>query len=260
MINKAVELKRTHFSYTDMGHLSSALKTYTLAKKSNLKPILGIEFFFKDSTGTSADRCRYFNGAIYAKTQPAYQELCRVVSRTDLPKIEVQEEKISLWGWGELGHLSKFDTFLVLGSPHCMVGKALLASGPELAENILLRAKTLFSNRLSLSLICEPWDKKFATVIKVEYTDGTHDSFLASDTVSTDRARKIKALDLIKRSGHKTIESKITGGTHSNVNKMIEKITEHKGFLPLPLDVTLEINKFLLSMAKKHNIKLLVSD
>jgi len=265
MIKRAVDLGRTHFSYSDLGHLSSALKTYGLAKKAGLKPVLGMEFYFKDQkddliSGTPADRCRYFTSTIYAKTQAAYQELCRVASRTDLPKIEVHGEEVSLWGWNEIEHLAQFETLLVLGGPHCLVGKALLASDPILAEKVFLKAKSLFGDRLSVSLVCEPWAKKYASVVKIDYTDGTHDSLLASDIVTTDKARKIKAEDLITRSGHTEIQSKVSGFTHFNVGKKITKVSEHKGFLPLPVDVTLEINKFLFQMANKHNVQILASD
>ena len=266
MIKRAVDLGRTHFSYTDLGHISSCLKTYGLAKKSGLKFAPGIEFYFKDPkcpfvTGTQADRCRYFNAALFCANQSSFQELIRTVSRDDMPKIEVQEEEQSLWSWDELERLSKFDTLLVLGGVHDMVGKVLLADGPELAEKVLLRAKELFGPRLSIALICEPWDKKYATVIKINYTDGTYDSLLASDTVTTDRARKIKVSDLIKRGGHTEIQSKIVGNTFFEVYKKIDNITEQKGFLPLPGgDITLRINKFLLEMSKKYGITALVSD
>jgi DNA-directed DNA polymerase III PolC len=265
MVKRAAELKRTHFSYTDLGHLSSALKAYGLSKKAGLKFAAGIEFYFKDPkcnlvTGTPADRCRYFNGTLFAKNQAAYQELVRVVSKDDMLKIVVQDEEQSLWSWDELERLSKFDTLLVLGGIHCMVGKTFLADGPELAENVLLKAKSLFGDRLSLALICEPWNKKYATVIKIDYADASSDSLLASDTVTTDKARKIKASDLITRSGHTEIESKIVGSTFFKVGKKILKITEHKGFLPLPVDATLEINKFFIEMSKKHEIPALVSD
>src|ERR1700722_5727947 len=98
MIKRAVELKRKYFTYTDLGHLSSALKAYGLAQKADLKPILGLELYFKDPKcdvigGTEADRCRYFTTTVFTKTQTAYQELCRIVSKTDLPKITIQDEE-----------------------------------------------------------------------------------------------------------------------------------------------------------------------
>ena len=259
MIKRALDLKREYFAYTDLGHLSSALKVYGMAKKAGLKSVLGMEFYFKESTGTSADRCKYYTGTIYAKNQSAYQELCRIASKTDLPKIDVQDQEVSLWGWSELERLSKFDVELVLGGPHCLVGKALLADTAATAESILLKIKSLFPS-LSLALLCEPWGKKYATVIKIDYTDGSHSSLLASDTVTTDKARKIKAADLISRPGHKIVESLVVGNTFFKIGKSIEKIEEKKGFLPLPVDVTLEINKFFLEMSKKHDIKLLASD
>ncbi len=265
MIERAKELGRTHFSYTDLGHLSSCLKSYGLAKKAGLKFAPGIEFYFKDSrcnivTGTPADRCRYFTGSLFCTSQESYQELVRTVSKPDMPKIEIHEDTQSLWSWEELEHLSKFGTLLVLGGPHCMVGKALLADGQEVAEKVLLRAKKLFGSKLSLSLVCEGWNRKFASVIKISYTDGTHDSLLASDTVTTDRARKIQASDLIKRGGHNEIQSKVVNSTFFSVYKKISNVEECKGFLPLPTDVTLDINHFFLEMGKKHQINLLVSD
>jgi DNA-directed DNA polymerase III PolC len=265
IIARAKELGRTHFAYTDLGHLSSCLKAYSLAKKAGLKFAPGIEFYFKDLkcgivAGTPADRCKYFTGTLYCTTQTAYQELVRTVSRTDMPRIKVTDEEQSLWSWNELEHLSKFDTLLVIGGIHCMVGKALLADGPEVAEKVLLKASSLFGNRLSLALICESWSKKYASVVKIQYTDGTHDSLLSSDIVTTDKARKIKASDLVQRTGHNEIISKVAGGTHFDVGKRIDKVTEHKGFLPLPKNVTLEINTFLLNMGLKHGIKVLASD
>lgn len=265
MIKRALDLGRGYFSYTDLGHLSSCLKTYGMAKKAGLKFVPGIEFYFKDPkcdilVGTPANRCRYFTGSLFTYTQQSYQELCRIVSNSEMPKIDVLEEEQSLWAWDQLDHLSKFDTLLVLGGIHCMTGKALLADGPKVAEKIILKAKNLFGNRLSLALICEPWEKKYATVIKISYTDGTYDSLLASDVVTTDKARKIKASDLIKRPGHKIVLSKVTGSTFFEVDKTIKNITEHKGFLPLPVDATYEVNSFFLEMSKKHSIKLLASD
>jgi DNA polymerase III alpha subunit len=265
MIKRAVDLGRTHIAYTDLGHLSSCLKTYGLAKKAGLKFAAGIEFYFKDFacdviTGTPAARCRYFTGAVYCTNQNAYQALVKLVSRSDMPKIDVLGEEQSLWSWKELEHLSQYDTLMVLGGVHCMVGKAFLADGPDLAERVFLKVKKLFGTRLSIALICEKWDKKYANVIKIEYMDGTHDSLLGSDTVTTDKARKIKASDLIERSGHSEIKSKVAGSTYFDVNKRIANVKEYKGFLPLPKDATLEINRFLLEMAKKHDVTVLASD
>lgn len=283
MVGQAKKLGRTHFAYTDQGHLSSCLKAYGLCKpdkrkiedlarthdehlKKELKLAAGIEFYFKDTqcplvVGTSADRCRYFTGTIFCKTQASYQELCKIVSRMDMAKINIQEESQSLWGWAELEKLSKLDTLFVVGGIHCMVGKVLLADGPELAEKVFVKLKDLFGDKLSVALICEPWDKKYTSVIRVEYGDGTADSLLASDTVTTDRARKIKASDLIERSGHTEMKSKVVSNTFFEVNKRIYKVAELKGFLPLPGgDVTLRINEFLLQMANKYGTKAIVSD
>lgn len=266
LIKQAKELGRTHFAYTDHGHLSSALKAYNQTKEAGLKFIPGIEIYFKDATcdiisGSGADRCKYFTLSIYCKDQEAYQELCRIVSREDLPSIDVNDERQSLWGWSELAQMAKVNAEVVLGGPHCIVGKTMLAGQPALAERVLNKIHNLFRDRLSLSLVCEPWTKKYSQVIQITYVDGSTDSVLASDSVATDRARRMKAKDLIERSGHSVLKSKVTGGMSYVVDKKIDKVKLHKGFLPLPGgDALLKVNKFLKALAQKHVLPVLASD
>src|SRR5271170_6987923 len=114
MVSRAKEMGREYFAYTDHGHLSSALKTYSLCQpdkkakkekeflKKKLQFIPGLEFYFKDMlcpviAGTSADKCKYFSATIYCEDQTAYQELCKMVSRNDFPTIDIYEEKQQLW-------------------------------------------------------------------------------------------------------------------------------------------------------------------
>ena len=86
MLHRAKELGRTHFAYTDHGHLSSTLKILRVMKdeekrlkiKLGLKLIPGIEIYFKDATcpiiaGTKLDRCKYFSLTLYCEDQEAYQ-------------------------------------------------------------------------------------------------------------------------------------------------------------------------------------------
>lgn len=266
-IKQAKALGRTHFAYTDHGHLSSALKAYNQAKKAGLKFIPGIEIYFKDTAcpfvaGTSADRCKYFTATIYCQDQDAFQELGKMVSRTDLPTMEFYEEKQQLWRWEDLERISKFKTNLVLSGVHCMVGKTMLAGKADVGEKILLKLKDLFQDRLSVAILAEPWLKKFSTVVEIQYEDGTHDSLLATDTVSTDRARSIKARDLVEGFGkHKHIKSKSVGMMSSDVNKDIKKCIIHKGFLPLPGgDASFKVNRFLMALASKHGVQTLVTD
>jgi len=264
-IERAVALKRSYFSCTDHGYLYSSFKAYKQAKEAKLKPILGLEFYFKDpmcpaTSGTRADRCSYYSATVYCEDQEAYQALCKLVSRTDFQTIEVREESQNLFTWADLELLSKYNTNLVLGGPHCIVGKAYLASSAEIGLKVFNELRSLFEDRLYVAMICEPWDKKYARVIKIKYTDGTSDSIMGSDIVSTDKARKIKASDLIERSGHSVIVSKVVGGMFTKVDKDIDTVKLHTGYLPLPCDVTLKINKFLKLLADRYNVPVLASD
>ncbi len=266
MVERAKSLGRTHFAYTDHGHLSSALKAYGMAKKKGLKFIPGIEIYFKDTTcpiigSSKAARCKYYTATVYAQDQVAYQELCRVVSREDFPKIDIYEESQQLWGWKELEHISKFNVTFLLGGVHCMVGKVLLADCPDLASKIFLQCLALFQEKLFVSIVCEPWTKNWQSVVEIELLDGSKTSCLAGDLITTDRARRIKALDLTEREGHKILKSISSSGLSKEVNQGIKSAKLHKGFLPLPGgDALLKVNRFLKALANKYKVPVIPSD
>jgi len=265
LLDRAKELKRTHFACTDLGYLYSALKTYSAAKKSGIKPILGIQLYFKDpscpiTSGTKADRCKYFLITAYAENQDAYQALCQLISRTDFQTINIRDEKQNLLTWTDLEILSKHKINIVIGGEHDIVGKAFLASDANIGLKLFEKLNSLFPGRLRVAMIAEPWSKKFARVVEIVYTDKTKDALLATDFLTTDRARKIKASDLVDRPGHTRVVSKVANGVYSEVGKDILSVGTHEGFLPLPFDVTLKVNKFLYALARRYTVPVLVSD
>jgi DNA polymerase III alpha subunit len=264
-IARTKELKRDYLVCTDHGYLSSALKVYGAAQEAGIKPILGVELYFKDPlcpiiSGTKADRCRYFTVTAYAEDQEAFQQLGQLVSKTDLSTIGIRDEKQNLFTWAELEILSKFNINIVIGGPHDLIGKSYLASSADVGLKLFEKLNSLFPGRLRVALVAEPWKKKFSKVIEINYIDNTTDSLLSSDMVSTDRARKIKASDLIDRNGHTEIVSKVVNGIYTEVKKGIQSCKLHAGFLPLPCDVTLKINKFLKLLASRYSVPVLVSD
>lgn len=266
MVERAKELGREYVAYTDHGHLSSCLKTYSKVKEKGLKFIPGLEFYFKDSncpilTGTGADRCRYFTATVYCEDQTAYQELCRVVSSESFPTTLINEESQQLWSWKDLEHISKFNVSLLLGGVHCMVGKVMLAGRPDLGQAVFTRLKDIFGEKLFTAIICEPWTKMWSSVIEIELADGRKVSCLANDTISTDKARRMKAHDLIERPGHRILKSISSGAISRQIETEILDVKLHKGFLPLPGgDALTKINKFLRALGVKHNVPTIVSD
>ena len=278
LIDRAKELGRTHFAYTDHGHLSSAMKAYRLCKadknktakdyqKRAIKFIPGIEVYFKDvscplTIGTPAERCKYFTLTIYAHDQAAYQELAKIVSRRDFPTIEIYEETQNLWAWKHLEELSKLNVSIVLGGVHCIVGKVVLAGVPAVAQMVFDKLYLMFGERLNLSIMCESWTKKYSQVVEINYTDGSKDSMLAGDTVATDRMTRggVKAIELVE-GRHSKVLSKVVCKMYSIVDKFVASAKVHRGFLPLPGgDASLTVNKFLYSMSLKYASRVLATD
>jgi DNA polymerase III alpha subunit len=265
MIDKAKALGRTHFAHTDHGHLSSCLKTYSMVKKAGLKFIPGIEFYFKDALpihigGSELDRCKYFSATLFCEDQDAYQALCKMISGNDFPTIEIYEEIQQLWSLEHLKHMAQFNVNLVLGGVHDIVGKAVLAGHPDIAEAIFVELNTVFKDKLFVSIICETWTRKWNSVVEIELTDGTKVSCLSTDQITTDRARRFRAMDLLERSGHTILKSIFSNNISREVNLGIKSVKLHKGFLPLGVDALLEVNKFLWSMAYKYNNPVMPSD
>lgn len=277
LIDRAKELGRTHFAYTDNGQLSSTLKAYNLCKpskdkdakehqKRGLQFIPGLEIYFKDTNcpfvaSTSANRCKYFTATLYCQNQAAYQELSRVVSRTDFPTVEINERTQQLWSWKDLEHVSKHDIVMSVGGVHCMVGKTMLAGEGKAAESVFLKLKELFGSKFFVSLVCEPWTKKWNSVVEISLADGSKVSCLANDSVSTDKARRMKAVELTEKTWHTVLKSVSIGGITKTVDLGIKGAKLHKGFLPLPGgDAMLKVNRFLKAMAGKHNAPMLASD
>lgn len=277
LVDKAKEMGRTHFAYTDNGHLSSTLKAYNLCKpskdkdakdyqKRELKFIPGIEVYFKDTNcpwvaTSTANRCKYFTATLYCQNQTAYQELCRVSSRTDFPTVEINERTQQLWSWKDLDHISKFDVVLVIGGVHCMVGKTMLAGEAKAAVEVFNKLNGLFGKKFFVSLICEPWTKKWNSVVEISLVDGSKVSCLANDSVSTDKARRMKAIELTEKTWHTVLKTVSNGGIAKTVELGIKGAKLHKGFLPLPGgDAMLRVNKFLKALASKNGIPMLASD
>jgi DNA polymerase III alpha subunit len=57
--------------------------------------------YFKDFScplilGTKAEKSKYFTLSLFCEDQLAYQELCKIASQSDMPTIEIYEEKIEI--------------------------------------------------------------------------------------------------------------------------------------------------------------------
>lgn len=266
LIKRAKALGRTHFTYTDHGHMSSALKAYGMAKKEGMKFIPGVEVYFKDTAcdlvnGTEADRCKYFSITLYATDQEKFQGLSQLVSRSGRPTISIFDEDQQLWNWNDLAEAGQLGLEAVLSGVHCMVGKVYLAGRPDTAQNVLLKLKGMFQDHLHVGLLAEPWAKKWHSVMKITLTDGTSISCLASDYIQTDKARRMPASDLIEKTYHKVLINVQSPGSFQNVGKGIVKATLHKGFLPLPGgDAAVKVNAFLFALATRHQLPVMVTD
>ncbi|MEX1013875.1 MAG: PHP domain-containing protein, partial [Candidatus Paceibacterota bacterium] len=130
MINKHKELGIEYFACTDHASLTGALKAYIYAEKVGIKPILGMEIYFKDNNcdivrDTESANIKYFKLILHAKDQEAYQKLVKKIS-TVKSKIFIQDKEYPSFDWNDLEELSKYNFTVATSDVECMVSKHLL--------------------------------------------------------------------------------------------------------------------------------------
>ena len=109
MAKRSVELNTGALVMTDHGTLGAARSVYDLALKHKLKPVLGLEGYFRDDDCpilaeagiiklpesdksdakiTTSHYNKYYHFTIHSLDQTAYEALVRILSRTDLNRSE----------------------------------------------------------------------------------------------------------------------------------------------------------------------------
>ena len=127
---KEIELGTGYLTVTDHGTLSATRKVYELAQKNKLKPILGVEGYFRDDTdsilkdagvekdekGTYKSYWNYGHITLHALNQKGYETLIKVNSRADINKGEQHgSERKPIFNWNDLEEICASDVTVMSG-------------------------------------------------------------------------------------------------------------------------------------------------
>lgn len=265
MIKRTKELGLEYFAATDISNLSSIVRGYNQAKKSDIKLIAGIEILFKDShcdivADTESGQIKYFKLLIHAKDQEAYQEIVKMTSDPQRQKVTVGEERLPTFDWSDLERFSKFNITACTSNIEDMVSKHILVGRADLGFEYYKKLKSIFKDNLYLSLIPYEYDQYWESIVELTLGDEIYGETIvqipAFDRVETDHYKKAKAIELTRKSSkHKTLEHIYINKIRYAVDEKFSNIKSAKllnDFQPLPDgDVQTKANKFILALARK---------
>src|ERR1700677_2961543 len=283
---RLVELGSPYSTSTDHGTLSGAIKVYDAAKKSGLKPILGLEGYVrddncpiltrhgieKDANGTTKNFLKYSHVTLHTQDQEAYQNLGRIVSRTYRNNCEKHgSESKPLFTWNDLEELGQYN--ITVGSG-CLIGcvmRPLFKNRPDIAEEYYLKLKNCFKpGNFFVEAFPHDCSEKYENCVQIKYKDGTVDKFRNEKKLETNTG-EIVAQDLIKafpKGKHSKLLAVKNYSSWDQVdNKEIESVQKIDGFVKNDCsiycpdgDMQKPANKFVIELAKKYGDKILISD
>ncbi len=267
--------------------------------KGKIKPILGLEGYFrdddcdilqsfdiplsmtKDGKRTYADYNKYFHLTFHCLDQHGYETLARVLSRADDRAEKHGAERKPLFGWHDLEEIGAANVTMTSGCLIGMVQRHLMnKDGPrhDIAEAYLKRLLGLckpgnFYTEIFPHKCDENWDS--GVYFQVENLQGERFEYKAAtwNTFMTDKGGKMKADDIAKMPEFRVAQ------LGSLVQKMVSRkfqeieplklisAEKREGFIKNDCtpyapngDVQLGGNIFMMEMAAKHNIPILISD
>ncbi|HLD91633.1 MAG TPA: PHP domain-containing protein [Patescibacteria group bacterium] len=260
MIKRSKELGLPYFAVTDNGYMSCSLKAYSYAKKSDIKPILGIEIFFKDpncpmALNTPSQNVKYFKLVIHALDQPAYQKLVKMCSNTQRTKMYIGDHKFYLWTWADLEDLSKFNVTVSNSNVEDIVTKHLLVNSASVGMQYYQRLLELFKDNFYPSIVPYKHNQYWSETVEVQL-NGKKYYIPANDRIETDYFEQATAIELTRRGNkHKKL-------LYIYINKVRYKVAEPfqdihgakliNTFRDMPTgDIQTKANKFIMALAQK---------
>lgn len=268
MVEQAVLLGRTHFSYTDPAYLTSAYRTYQHAIAKGLKYIPGIEVYFKDSNcdiirGTRSERVKYYKLTLHALDQEGYQRICWLSSKERSTFVSSYGSEFPLWCWSDLEDCRGYNIAVCSSDVHDIVTKHLLIKRPDLSVKVLEKLKNIFGDKLYLSIIGNRADRAYESFVHLKFVDGTDKVIFAKDKVRTGAYKMgVPAQEIPNNfQRHQHVLAYVSGGAYHPVDKDLQFAKVISGFVKLPNgDPQMLANKLVVALGDRYGIPVLYSD
>jgi DNA polymerase III alpha subunit len=302
---KEVELGTGALACTDHGSMAALYRVYSLAKKNNLTPILGLEWYFRDDNcpiltkagiqktntipkgsdkvkwavdhpeGTFIDHVKYMHGTLGYRDYDAYLTGVKLLSKAD-DRAELHgSERKPLFDWDDLEALAAKNTTLGSGclvgmiSRHLISDKGTNQEKVEIAKAYFERIYSMWGDRFFVELFPHVCSHNYVKGIFIQ-TEKETLRYYFGKKLKTDLGFEGSAEDLFFLKGN--IDHTLIGvkNFHTWVDlepSKIVKVWKEDGFVQNECtpwapggDLQFGANAFMMSMAKKYNVPILVSD
>ena len=263
-VSAAQKAGRTLISYTDHSFMTAALKTYEAAKKQSIGFAPGVEIFVDPSIAGAAlgAKVKYGKLTIHSPSQEIYQKLFQVLNKDALQKTTFYGDPFPLVDKETLKQIADIGCFACTSDVNDLVSKALILDDLKSAGTALKVYRDLFEDRFYISIIGVEYSKRFVSIVRLKFADGTENWMHLNDRFASERSQKSLAIELVESSGrHNQIISIVRDGVYIPVNKKLLAAETVEGFMPLSSgDLQLKANQGLMKIAESLGIKVLYSD
>lgn len=291
---KEKDLGTGYITVTDHGTLQATRKVYDLArdKKYGLKPILGLEAYFrddndpiltemgveKDADGTFQKHLKYMHLTMHAMDEEAYFTITKLLSRADDRAEMHGSERKPLFDWSNLEEIGSKNVTFCSSCLIGMVSRHIFAHGdPVAAEKYYCKLRSLVKpGNFFVEMFPHVCNKNWDIGIFAKYSDGTEERFGLKKRIKTN-AGIFDAQDIasdFRRDSTRALSR------HGCINEVMDKrkwiprepktlvmVEKRESFLINECspwspngDVQLGVNKFAMEMAQKYGDPIILSD
>lgn len=286
---REIELGTGVITVTDHGSLAACRTVYDLAKKHKLTPVLGLEGYFRDDDcdifqaagipknekGTYVDYFKYGHFCVHFLDQAAYECGVRLISAAPIERHGSETKPI--FNWKSLEELSQHNVTMTTGCLIGMVQRHLLQNNdPRMAQRYFERLLHIFGKeRLYVEVFPHVCDRDWVKGVFVELQEGDkivklkfHDGKKLKTNESEITAEDLAKIYTRKGNKHDELVAVKDYNTWNERNptkilsvKRVEDfiVNECRPWAP-DGDVQKGCNEFVMRLAKKYNVPILIAD
>ena len=274
-VKRELELGSKTLTTTDHGSLVACRQVYKLAKKAGLIPVVGVEGYFQDFSCERAKRSKYYHVTIHCPTQHCFEVVTKRISRADVERgQQAGSERKPIFTWEDLEEIAAAGATFGSGCLVGMVQRHLADSDdPEMAQKYFERLMGMAPERFFVEVFPHRTDRNWMSGVRVVDVLGRKFDYrskkklrLDGGEIHVDDLPKMLRKDSTRHNQIRAVmenrkwvelEEPIVVASAEAVNDFVKN--DCSPWAP-DGDSQEGANRFVLEMAKKHKIPVLVSD
>lgn len=267
MVQRAIDLGRTHLSYTDHNSFTGFYKAYTKTKKAGIGFIPGVELYIMDRghpliDNTASSNFKYMKTTVYFKDQETFQAVSRLMRRNRV-EVDIRGHQQKIYTIEDLEEISKMDTVLVTSDYQDIVSKHLIVNNKDACIYYYKKLREMFKDRFYVSLMPYEIHKFWRRKVRLKLKNGQEWMLDETDRLDTNAFKGVTPFDVAnRRARHKHIKYLYVNGIKTTILSDVVSAKIIEGFYELEgaQDIQFKSNKIMAGLAKKFGDPIIMSD